>query len=378
MRATVLHLLTETDSFSDIHGAALQRWVANVLKYEQRDAVVACARADNSWGLGRVEVLRLPGLWAYSKLKGRYRLPWKIRRPLLREILRPALEGLGPGSVVWIHNRPDYAAAIEDDVRKIGVSMVVHLHNSLLISFPPEITQGFRAERLIFCSNYLQKEAVRAFPYLENTAVIHNGADECRFFPSRTREKASSLCPPVVLFAGRLVPEKGAHIFVEAMWLLRARGVRVLGRLLGATGFGSNDPTTRYVRQIKRNAPANVEFGGYRAAAALANEFRRAEIFCSPSIWEEPFGLVNVEAMASGLPVVATRGGGVPEVFAEGGAVLVERGSARELADALESVVRDEDLRRKLAAEAYRSFREKFTWKAVHGRYREVLASLEA
>src|SRR5271166_4286188 len=75
----VIHLLTETDSFSDVHGAALQRWVANVLRFEENQSVVACARADGSWGLSRVDALRLPGLWAYSKLRGRYHLPWNLR-----------------------------------------------------------------------------------------------------------------------------------------------------------------------------------------------------------------------------------------------------------------------------------------------------------
>ena len=50
MSGTVPHFLTETDSFSDMHGAALQRWVANVLRFEDAPALVACARADSSWG----------------------------------------------------------------------------------------------------------------------------------------------------------------------------------------------------------------------------------------------------------------------------------------------------------------------------------------
>ena len=376
MSGTVLHFLTETDSFSDLHGAALQRWVANVLRFEEDRAVVACARADASWGLAQVRTVVLPGLWAYSKLKGRYRLPWSVRRPILRKILRPALAGLNPDSVVWIHNRPDYAAAIEADVRATGAKLVVHLHNSLLVSFPRKITGSFRADRVVFCSRYLENEARSVFPALDRTSVVYNGADESRFYPRPQRKAWSCVKAPVVLFAGRLVPEKGAHVFVEAMWLLRARGVQARGRLLGATGFGSTNAPTKYSRSLMRNAPANIEFGGYRAASQLAEEFRRADIFCSPSVWEEPFGLVNVEAMASGLPVVSTRGGGVPEVFAGGGGVLVERGSATELAAALEELIVDRDLRRELGMEGYRSFQRNFTWKTVHGHYREVLASL--
>jgi spore coat protein SA len=375
MSPTVFHLLTETDSFSDLHGAALQRWVANVLRFEQRRAVVVCARSDTTWDLPHVEARRLPGLWAYSKLRGRYRLGWRLRRPLLRRVLRPALQGLRANDVVWVHNRPDYAAAIEGDVRSAGARLVVHLHNSLLVSFPRQITGSFHADRLVFCSGYLEREARRIFPDVDHTTVIHNGADESRFYPAR-RPSAADLFDgiPVVLFAGRLVPEKGAHVFVEAMWLLKARGVRVVGRLLGATGFGSNNPATSYSRSIMRNAPGNVEFAGYRAASALGVEFRKADIFCSPSVWEEPFGLVNVEAMASGLPTVSTLGGGVPEIFAEGGALLVARDSPTELASALERVIRDPDFRCRLASEAYAAFQRRFTWRSVHSRYRQLLA----
>ncbi len=378
MSGTVVHLLTETDSFSDVHGAALQRWVANVLRFEENAAIVACARADASWGLTRVKTVLLPGLWAYSRLKGRYRLPWSVRRPMLRKILRPALGGLKEGSVVWIHNRPDYASAIEGDVRAAGARLVVHLHNSLLVSFPRKITGSFRADRLVFCSRYLESEARSVFPRFDKNVGDHNGADELRFFPGKSREGWNGEeQTPLVLFAGRLVPEKGAHVFVGAMSQLWVRGVRARGRLLGATGFGSASPATAYSRSIMRDAPENIEFGGYRPASGLAEEFRRADIFCSPSVWEEPFGLVNVEAMASGLPVVSTRGGGVPEIFADGGGVLVERGSATELASALEKLIVDCSLRRELAMEGYRSFHRNFTWKTVHRRYREVLASLD-
>jgi len=377
MSGTVVHLLTETDSFSDIQGAALQRWVANVLRFEEEPAIVACARADSSWGMDHVIPLRLPGLLAYSHLKGRYRLPWSLRRRMLRNILRPVLARLKPDSVVWVHNRPDYASAIEGGVRAAGARLVVHLHNSLLTSFPHMTAGGLRGDRFVFCSEYLEREARRIHPELGSTSVIYNGADAGRFFPEKHgNDWNGERRTPTVLFAGRLVPEKGAHIFVEAMWLLLARGIRARGRVLGATGFGSSNSATAYSRSIRKNAPPNIEFGGYRPAAALADEFRKADIFCSPSVWEEPFGLVNVEAMASGLPVVSTRGGGVPEVFAEGGGVLVARGSATELASALEGLIRSRDRRRKLAMEGYYSFQRNFTWQTIHRRYRAVLDSL--
>ena len=376
MSRTVYHLLTETDSFSDLHGAALQRWVANVMKFEAARAVVVCARADSTWPLPHVTARKLPALGMYSKLRGRYRLPWSMRQPLLRAILQPALADLKPGDVVWIHNRPDYAGAIQGIVRASRARLVVHLHNSLMVSFPEEIVTSFDADRIVFCSKFLAQEARTRFPRLGNISVIYNGADESRFFPERRSSRRAKASRPLVLFAGRLVREKGAHIFAQAMRILETRGIPAAGRILGASGFGSSNPATRYVKDLRRIAPCNIEFAGYCSGSALAEEFRRADIFTSPSIWDEPFGLVNVEAMASGLATVSTNAGGVPEVFADGGAVLVARNSPQKLAEAIETLVRDGALRERIATEGYRNFKQNFTWRAVHKRYEELLGSL--
>jgi spore coat protein SA len=75
---------------------------------------------------------------------------------------------------------------------------------------------------------------------------------------------------------------------------------------------------------------------------------------------------------------VATQSGGIPEAFVEGGALLVGRGSANELAAAIERLVSEPSLRNKLAEDGYASFHKNFTWVAVRQRYHEVLDSLTA
>jgi len=135
---------------------------------------------------------------------------------------------------------------------------------------------------------------------------------------------------------------------------------------------------TPYVEALQSACPSNVEFAGFRSGKEIGDEYRAADILCCPSIWQEPFGNVNIEAMACGIPVVATRVGGIPEIAAEGGVLLVEPNSAIQIADALERLVADKELRAKVAAEGLESFRRRFTWAAIYRQYEGVANRLSA
>jgi len=203
--------------------------------------------------------------------------------------------------------------------------------------------------------------------------VLYNGADETIFYPASSRQEKPEI--PVVLFVGRLVKDKGVHVLVDAMKLLAQQGVKLQLRIVGSSNFGDSRETD-YINQLKANVPATVTFLPYRSGAALGDLFREADMFCSPSIWEEPFSLVNVEAFASGLPVVSTRGGGTSEIFADGGGILVERGSAEQLASALRRLAEDAELRSVLGKQGYAAFRERFTWSIARAQVQEIHRSL--
>jgi spore coat protein SA len=228
-------------------------------------------------------------------------------------------------------------------------------------------------DSLVFVSDFLRAQAQRKFPSLGPSSVLYNGADENIFYPAPPHVEHKST--PVALFAGRIVKDKGVHTLVDAMRLLVDQGVKLQLRIVGSANFG-DDRETDYIAQLKAAAPATVTFLAYRSGPALGDLFREADIFCSPSIWDEPFGLVNVEAFASGLPVVSTRGGGATEIFAHGGGILVERGSAHQLAFALRRLAEDEMLRLHMSRQGYAAFRKYFTWSATRDQVQEIHQAL--
>lgn len=120
---------------------------------------------------------------------------------------------------------------------------------------------------------------------------------------------------PVLLFAGRLVADKGADAFVAACAeaLPRLPGWRA--EMIGADRFGPDSPETPFVRSLRpAAAAAGVTLAGYRPQAEVLEAMAQAAVVAVPSRWEEPFGLTALEAMACGAALVTSPRGGLPEV----------------------------------------------------------------
>ena len=367
----VYHLLPEVEPFSEYAGGALSRWAANTLRNDT--ATIICPWADSTWGFDDRRIQTSLRMHLYGRLLKRreFRLRTAYRIGFMRGTMRHIARSLGSGDTLYIHNRPEYVLALPP-AEKRRFKVVLHMHNDHLLNLSEQQKQRLDADITVFNSEFLATQGRRLVKGLRKTAVLANGADEEYFYPP---SQLNETRPPVILFVGRLIPEKGAHVLIDAMRILRAEGVRATARIIGSVHF-ADDRSSAYVDGLHAGVPDTVHFRPYISGPALADEFRRASIFCCPSTWDEPFGMVNVEAMASGLPVVATRTGGIPEIFAEGGALLVERDSPRDLADALKRLVFDGAARRRLAREGYTSYRKRFRWSVIASSYQDLMDGL--
>jgi glycosyltransferase involved in cell wall biosynthesis len=190
-------------------------------------------------------------------------------------------------------------------------------------------------------------------------AVIPNGVLSAAAPP--TDEVRSIADESTVLYVGRLRTRKAVAVLLEAMALLAARRPDL--RLVIA-GDGEQAAALRR-RAARGDLSGRVEFLGARSRDEVAAWYRRAAVLCLPSIYEG-FPVTIVEAMAAGLPVVATRVAGVPEAVDHGATgLLVDPEDAAALATAIERVTEDIDARRRFGKQARDEFERRFTIRVV-------------
>jgi glycosyltransferase involved in cell wall biosynthesis len=175
--------------------------------------------------------------------------------------------------------------------------------------------------------------------------------------------------PARILFSGRLTPAKGVGTLLKAAAAVDAR--------FDICGDGWWAPTARRLAR-RTGVEERVTFHGWVGSEALASAYESAAVVVVPSHWPEPVGLVGLEAMAHGRPVVASATGGIPEWLADRETgLLVRPGDANALADALRRLLADPPARRRMgaagAARVAREFSEQRYVEAIEQAYLQAL-----
>ncbi len=170
-----------------------------------------------------------------------------------------------------------------------------------------------------------------------------------------------------LIFVGRLVSDKGVALLLRALARLRDEG---LVAPLCIVGQGPENETLQRLAQ-SLGLQAQVEFAGELRGAALASRLNQHRVAVVPSVWEEPFGLVALEAMACGCVPLVARSGGLPEAVGAAGLVF-NKGDVADLCASLRRLLTDAPLLAQLRAAAPGHLRH-HTQDGIAARYLQVL-----
>ncbi|MDA8156949.1 MAG: glycogen synthase [Actinomycetota bacterium] len=208
--------------------------------------------------------------------------------------------------------------------------------------------------------------------------VIHNGIDTDEFAPGADPEGStlrrhglSQIEKPYALFIGRLSRQKGIELLLEAVPHINT-ALSVVLCAAAPESPGMEADVAQSVNRLRTEGYKVFWIKEHVPRDALAALYANACIFLCPSIYE-PFGIINLEAMASGIPVVASNVGGIPEVVEDGATgILVDfeagagRGEfPRRFAAAVNRLFEAPELRQKMGAAARRRVQRDFSWAAI-------------
>jgi glycogen synthase len=303
--------------------------------------------------------------------------PVRHLRQLYAPAAAPVVSGLAADAhLVHVHLGEDLAVVPLGLLASRGRRPVVlTVHCSLRHTLDPAGARGLvlstlgaalesvgerRADAVIVLTRRLADRLVAEGLAPGRVHVIPSGVD-LRRFARPLPDPAPDLPRPRVLFIGRLAAQKGVSTLLEAVPLLRSPAAVVL--------VGDGPQRAALERQAGRLGPDRVRFQGFVPHAEVPAWLAAADVLALPSVYEE-LGSVLLEAMAAGLPVVASAVGGIPDALGDAGRLVPPRDPAA-LAAAVDELLDDPALAARLG-DAARRRATAFSWDTLAGRVREV------
>ena len=203
--------------------------------------------------------------------------------------------------------------------------------------------------------------------YKDKIVIIPNGINIEEATTAHTQQECRNMLglpydAHIILFFGSLVRYKGPDILLKAFKTVKKEFPKA--KLIFAGRGEMFDELNNHA--LKLNLVNDVIFTGFVEEDKKPLYFKAADIFCLPSTtMAESFGIVNLEAMASGIPIVASNLGGIPDIVKHGvNGLLAEPGNDQNLADNLLCLLKDEDIRKKFGDQGKKLVRN-FSWDEI-------------
>ncbi len=305
------------------------------------------------------------------------RFPFRNGDNYIRNCL-PKLEKINP-DIIQVENRPKYIKILREAFPSKEIWLFVHstvFLNRGRISKKELLECINCTDRIIVNSHYIKDYVVRNTNFTEEKVYVnHLGIDTNQFQSRYAKGKCEEIKQfkrdlkienkKIVLYVGRLTPSKGVdHLLRVFPDVLRAEPNTVLF-IVGSAFYGINKET-EYVKKLhslSESAADAIQYIPYIPHDKIHQWFQIADIIVVPSV-AEPFGLVNIEAMATGATVIGTNAGGIPEIIdhEKTGILINPNQLEKDLCTALINLLKDLSYTRSLGKNAISKVHDVFTW----------------
>ncbi|MFC7322498.1 glycosyltransferase family 4 protein [Halobacillus campisalis] len=316
----VLIICTEKLPVPAIRGGAIQTYIDGALPVlKQQHDITVLSRSDADLPDSEIR----DGI-RYARVEGGLLEPY---RENIVEFLKSSPVQY---DLIHIFNRPRLVSAVRELAP--DAKIVLSMHNDMFKAEKIAREEGAAAvrnvDKIITISNYIGKTIRDLFPEsAPKLQTIYSGVDLERFAPSyssqakemrdRLRNEHNLSSKKVILFAGRLSPNKGIDVLVRAIPELAKKHDDIALVIMGSKWFSDNAVTDyiAYVRALAERLPISVVLTGFVSPDKIQEWFAASDIFVCTSQWQEPLARVHYEAMAAALPIVTTDRGGNKEVI---------------------------------------------------------------
>lgn len=257
--------------------------------------------------------------------------------------------------IILMENRPAYALKI----KKISnAKLVYHLHNEKLDKRVPKFQEIYdAADGILTVSNYIKKCVQTINPLDQKTQTIYNGINLAAFRKNVTIDRTALGFRNddfVLIFSGRINREKGIMELIEAInQLTDYPQIKLM--VLGSSFYGNVTDEDDFTRELKFKAESLKEriiFTGFIPYPDIPKYLSIADVAVIPSVWDDPFPTTVLEAQATGLPIIATNRGGIPEEVTEDNSILLQTDEhfVNNLANAILELYQHPEKRKQMSA----------------------------
>jgi len=241
----------------------------------------------------------------------------------------------------------------------LRIPVITHYH--VIVKKPGPFVKHSRL--IVAVSEYA---AAHSQPRSVAKTVVHNSVDLKRFDRASDVRRELGISPTdvVVSFIGQIRTIKGIDLFIKMARSVTGPGLKflIVGECRDPQKYAGSYSEQRLREEIGDDE--RIRYVGYRSD--IENLYRSSDVVVMPSRWDEPFGLINIEAGAAGKPIIAARDGGIPEVITHGeNGFLVERDDLGGLIHYAKLLIDDGGLRRRMGQRARDIVEQRFTHEPV-------------